>query len=665
MLWRVVSLAASAAAVVGLQLHAGIQVNENTFEATIQNGLSFLECYSPFCPHCKRFAPTWIGLVGKMKEFESQGLKMGQVDCIAQGDLCIRLNVDFYPQMKLYEDGKFIESYNGEKEVPDIAKYLEKKLDEYQAKHPKPIIEATKAEDEQVPKATEKAEQDQSISQTTTTTTTTKKEDPVQASPIPSNDTAIDTLIPIGHMISLDHTNWNQFTTATYPVPIFIQFQTGWCKECRTLSPMWEDLARQLKDQSNIASIDCEIKLNQEICKSESIKTYPSFILYHNGIKVSYTGPKTVTSMVEFVQKALVTPGSHQITGNEFDSSLQKSPLIFLFLHSSNTPLSIYNVVQSVGKGFLGSTTILETQHSEIFQRFSLSTNQAYLLVFKEHQIKPWSKLILTEESKNSSRESERDLELVVQHWITFHSIPIMDQLNHNNYLRIFNSGSTQKLVVLVCLSGIHGQSKDGHASLDVVNQFKVWAIQWRQSQEARSVEVPIDWVWVDTEEWADWLHKTYGIDLVTSFADEEAEHSKSIIIVNPTTHTYYDHQENNVPIQFKPSSIFQTLLAIETGQIHGRLTGTISSRFVWRFHQVIRSVKMTIGPHYILLWIPITCILLYTMRTVYRRNVGGGGGYSSIGSHPAPSDLNSNTLKPTAFATVFGLNSNVALKAD
>ncbi|POW00642.1 hypothetical protein PSTT_12999, partial [Puccinia striiformis] len=607
-------LAASAAAVLSdYNSMLGSSQREH-FEATIQNGLS------PFCPHCKRFAPTWIGLVGKMKEFESQGLKMGQVDCIAQGDLCIRLNVDFYPQMKLYEDGKFIESYNGEKEVPDIAKYLEKKLDEYQAKRPKPIIEATKAEDEHVPRLLRK----QSKTNRSPNNNNNNKEDSVQPSSITSNDTAIDTLIPIGHMITLDHTNWNQFTTATYPVPIFIQFQTGWCKECRTLSPMWEDLARQLKDQSNIASIDCEIKLNQEICKSESIKTYPSFILYHNGIKVSYNGPKTVTSMVEFVQKALVTSVYHpSLTAFIPDEGLiqnstfflidlvlikspvlnsiihsQKSPLIFLFLHSSNTPLSIYNVVQSVGKGFLGSTTILETQ---------------------KHQIKPWSKLILTEESKNSSRESERDLELVVQHWITFHSIPIMDQLNHNNYLRIFNSGSTQKLVVLVCLSGIHG--------------IQGWAIQWRQSQEARSVEVPIDWVWVDTEEWADWLH------IWSPLFAEEAEHSKSIII-------------------FKPLSL-QTLLAIETGQIHGRLTGTISSRFVWRFHQVIRSVKMTIGPHYILLWIPITCILLYTMRTVYRRNVGGGGGYSSIGSHPAPSDLNSNTLKPTAFATVFGLNSN------
>lgn len=47
-----------------------------------------------------------------MKHYEPVGLKMGQVDCIAQGDLCIRLNVDYYPQIKLFEDGKFIESYS-------------------------------------------------------------------------------------------------------------------------------------------------------------------------------------------------------------------------------------------------------------------------------------------------------------------------------------------------------------------------------------------------------------------------------------------------------------------------------------------------------------------------------------------------------------------------
>jgi hypothetical protein len=47
-----------------------------------------------------------------MKHYEDEGLKLGQVDCIAQGDLCIRLNIEFYPQMKLYEDGQVVESYS-------------------------------------------------------------------------------------------------------------------------------------------------------------------------------------------------------------------------------------------------------------------------------------------------------------------------------------------------------------------------------------------------------------------------------------------------------------------------------------------------------------------------------------------------------------------------
>jgi hypothetical protein len=65
--------------------------------------LSIYACIPPFVAR---------RLVDKMKPRQPDGLNMGQVDCIAQGDLCIRLDVDYYPQMKLYEDGKFIESYS-------------------------------------------------------------------------------------------------------------------------------------------------------------------------------------------------------------------------------------------------------------------------------------------------------------------------------------------------------------------------------------------------------------------------------------------------------------------------------------------------------------------------------------------------------------------------
>jgi hypothetical protein len=47
-----------------------------------------------------------------MKDYEAEGLKMGQVDCIAQGDLCVQLGVNSYPTMILYEEGKEKDSYS-------------------------------------------------------------------------------------------------------------------------------------------------------------------------------------------------------------------------------------------------------------------------------------------------------------------------------------------------------------------------------------------------------------------------------------------------------------------------------------------------------------------------------------------------------------------------
>lgn len=35
----------------------------------------------------------------------------GQVDCVAQGDLCSRLEVKYYPYLRLYQDGNHSDVY--------------------------------------------------------------------------------------------------------------------------------------------------------------------------------------------------------------------------------------------------------------------------------------------------------------------------------------------------------------------------------------------------------------------------------------------------------------------------------------------------------------------------------------------------------------------------
>lgn len=208
-------------AALATEFHAGEQLNENNFQALTKDGLVLIEMYSPFCAVCKRFAPSWIELVGKMTPYQSKGLSMAQVDCSAQGDLCAQLGVNSYPTLKLYQDGKDVGNYDDDKNVDSIQTYLEQKVEEYQStsktnpnaprytepQHSTPSPE-TYASDEPVPQASPPPD----------------SEDPT-LQPIP--DTPVDTPVelpnPFGQVISLNNNNWNSYTDSSKnPFPIFV-----------------------------------------------------------------------------------------------------------------------------------------------------------------------------------------------------------------------------------------------------------------------------------------------------------------------------------------------------------------------------------------------------------------------------------------------------------
>jgi len=681
--------------ILAIQLHAGQQLNEENFDATTHKGLWFIECFSPFCPHCKHFAPTWIKLVDKMKHYEPAGLKMGQVDCIAQGDLCIRLKIDYYPQMKLFEDGKFIESYSGDKDVEALAKYLEQKADAYQSKHKSSLQTAPTSSDAasdhspSSPVTTQVAQILPHQAPPTPSPETYASDQPVsQAHPPPASEQPVSTTHtdapikslpnPTGEVLTLHTDNWHSYTNPSInPHPIFIQFETAWCKECRSLTPVWEEVARLLKNEVNVAVLDCEAKRNKETCQVEHITQFPSFVIYHDGTRLAYSGLKVASMMAEFARKTVTTPGSHEISVREFEEMLMKKNLFFLLLHSSQTPISVIKAVETVGKGFLGSAVILKSSSQTIYERLELSKLHAYLLVFKESEPRAWAKLTLEEQvtqEEPSAVMRQRKLSMAVQHWITVHSIPILAELDQHNFHRLFNSGA-KKLIVLACLSGVVATpngvdlEKSNAKSLQLRDEIKLWAIQWRKSQQARSVDMPIDWVWVNAEVWADWLYKSYGISLPRP--TEDPRESSALIIVDPHNHLWFDSQENGLDIAFKPTSVFQTLLAIEMGKLSGKLSGSFASRLTWRFHRITHSIGLIVGPHWILFWMVMVGVCGYWMRRKWGRGgMGGGagyGGHSSLAnssSCASSCDPSSAAPKP-AFATVFGLNSNVPLKAD
>ena len=61
-----------------------LELSPETFKQTLSEGYWFIEHFSPFCAHCRKFAPTWEKLVLEAKT-EIPNVKLAVVNCAVHG----------------------------------------------------------------------------------------------------------------------------------------------------------------------------------------------------------------------------------------------------------------------------------------------------------------------------------------------------------------------------------------------------------------------------------------------------------------------------------------------------------------------------------------------------------------------------------------------------
>ncbi|KAI5948733.1 hypothetical protein KGF57_005344 [Candida theae] len=115
------------------------------FDAVTGQKLTVVEFYSPYCHHCKSFFPTWQKAYRTFKsKFANSNTDMRQVNCVENGDLCEREQIEFYPNILLYapildKDGKptgkskNIGSFPRtlEKNEPNLLSYIQESIADY------------------------------------------------------------------------------------------------------------------------------------------------------------------------------------------------------------------------------------------------------------------------------------------------------------------------------------------------------------------------------------------------------------------------------------------------------------------------------------------------------------------------------------------------------
>lgn len=78
-------------------------------------------------------------------------------------------------------------------------------------------------------------------------------------------------------------------------------YYTNWCPFCKAISGEWSKLKQMLAGTPiAVSEVDCEA--NPEAAKLHNVQSFPTIILFKNGVETSYEGSRDADSMMKWVQ---------------------------------------------------------------------------------------------------------------------------------------------------------------------------------------------------------------------------------------------------------------------------------------------------------------------------------------------------------------------------
>ncbi|KAI1141926.1 thioredoxin-like protein [Hypoxylon sp. FL0543] len=575
--------------------------------------------YSPYCPHCIDFAPTYQTLYEyyytskapsdpksdtSAISFEKYyDIRFAQLNCIAYGDLCTKHDIQSYPQTIIYKDGEKADTVKGGKSMSIIAGMIEGVLEKEKPgtrpkdlQLPEPGATALPNASSESEKAAEKPVKDDKGDATGVTKTTPQKADSTK----PSKPTK--TPNEQGISVSLTAESFQTLVTMTQE-PWFIKFYAPWCHHCQAMASNWQQLAKEMKGKLNIGEVNCDAE--SRLCKDVHLRGYPTILFFRGGERVEYNGLRGLGDFIQYAEKALdICSGVQDVDAASFKALEEKEDVIFVYFYDHATTSEDFMALERLPLSLIGHAKLVKTKDPALYERFKITT---------------WPRLLVSREGRPTyytplTPREMRDTHLVLT-WMKSVWLPIVPELTASNAREIMDG----KIVVLGILN-----REDQETFLSAKREMKRAANEWMDKQiqlfqlerqnlrdakqlrleeaedrndqralrAAKSIRISMDmsdrkevtFAWVDGVFWQRWIRTTYGIDI---------KDGERVIINDEDNRRYWDMTITGSPIVPSRVSILETISKVTASPPLIKPKLTISS-----FEKIFFDIRVTFTEH-------------------------------------------------------------------